>query len=73
MWELCTVLDLDLLTVQQTVTQIYSNFLWSIFFSTIEIDVEMLKSGTTNRRRVVSLQRLEHFDVISMVDKSINH
>ena len=31
------------------------------------------KSGTTSRRRVVSLKRFEHFDVVSKVDNSTDH
>ena len=38
-------------------------------------NVNMLKThcGTTTRRRVVSLQRFEHFDVIPLVDRCIDH
>ena len=44
-------------------------------------DVEVFKTqveppwihGTTSRRRVFSQQSFEHYDVISMVDKSIEH
>ena len=32
-----------------------------------------IKRGTTSRRRVVSLQSFEHFDVIFMFDKDIDH
>ena len=38
-------------------------------------NVNMFKThcGTTNRRRVMSLQRFEHFDVTPLVDKCVDH
>lgn len=43
MWELCTDLDLDLMTAQQAVKQIDSNFLWYIIFSAIEMTSKRFK------------------------------
>ena len=46
-------------------------FLWSVLLLTIEMTSKCSK--TTSCRRVVSLQSFEHFDVISMVNKSTDH
>ena len=46
-------------------------FPWSVLLLTIEMTSKCSK--TTSCRRVVSLQSFEHFDVISMVNKSTDH
>ena len=35
-------------------------------------DAKMTSGGNTNRRREVSMQSFEHFEVISVVDKRIH-
>ena len=59
------------LTIPQQFSMVYCILLSTIVYCN---NVNMFKThcGTTNRRRVVSLQRFEHFDVIPLVDKG-NH
>ena len=51
------------------------NFPWSVLLSTILRKPKYVQnsSGTTSRRRVLSLQSFEHFDVIFMACKRTDH
>ena len=63
----------DLGFAQQCIctSQINNSFPWSILLSTIRNDVKMFQTReTTSHRQVVSLQSFQHFDIISMDNKS---
>ena len=61
--------DLKRFFVNVKPIQQIDKFPWSVLLSTIE----MASKLCSNQQRVVSLKSFEHFDVISMVDKSLDH
>lgn len=73
MWELCIDLDLDLMTTQQTVKQMDSNFLWSIIFSAIEMTSKFFNIKWNHEPQASGFASFSHFHVIFIVGKSINH
>ena len=54
-------------------TTIFLGVLYTLIDHSNNVNMFKTHCGTTNRRRVVSLQRFEHFDVTPLVDKCVDH
>ena len=58
---------------KSAIEQMDNNFPFSVLLATIEMTSKCSKLKWNNNHEAVSLKSLEHFGVISMVDKSKDH
>ena len=54
-------------------TTIFHGVLYTLIDHSNNVNMFKTHSGTTSRRRVASPQRFEHFDVIPLVDRCVDH